>query len=320
MEFDFDLENPLSGVDEGTHQLSTALLVGSSDPDEPPTLFAVESDHMSSLAGAVDQLSARCNALSLIIKVQFSNNLDPALAYLAVNYVDRFLSKREIPREKTWIVRLLAISCLSLASKMKNMNFSSADIQSEEGFIFDARTIWRMELLVLDALEWRMRSITPFSFLRFFLSYLPRANRLVIQTLKARSSQILFKSKNDIKSLEFKPSVLAAAALLAAARELYPAHFLYFRSALFNCEYLSNESLMECCAVMDAYNSTNGIEAAANGCDSGNSALTPVTVLDCYFAGLESEKTAGSASDGCDAKKRRSPNPGLSRDGLKPKQ
>ncbi|KAK8954947.1 Cyclin-D6-1 [Platanthera zijinensis] len=302
MEFDFDLENPLAGVDHDTQQLSTALLLGSANPDEPLTLFAVESDHMSFLPGALDQFSARCNAHSLIVQVQFSNNLDPSLAYLAVNYVDRFLAKREIPREKTWIVRLLAISCLSLASKMKNIDLSPADLQSEEGFIFDSQTIWRMELLVLSTLEWRMRSITPFSFLRFFLSYLPLEIRLHIQALKAHASQILFKSQNEIKSIEFKPSVIAAAALLVAARELSPSHFLPFHSALLNCEYLNSETLTECCAAIDGYISTNCIEAASNGCDSGRSALTPVTVLDHCRAGLESGKTVGSASDGCDAK------------------
>lgn len=298
MEFDFDLENPLSGTDEQTVQPSKGLLVGSTDSEEAPILFAAESDHMSSLATALDQLSTRCHALSLIVQAQFSNNLDPALAYLAVNYIDRFLAKREIPNEKPWIARLLAISCLSLASKMKNIGFSPTDLQREEGFIFDARTIRRMELLVLGVLEWRMRSITPFSFLRFFISYFPPANPFIIQSLKTHASQILFKSQNEIKSLEFKPSVIAAAALLAAARELSPAHFLSFRSALLCCEYLNKETLADCCAVMDSYNLTIGFEAASNGCDSNYSAVTPVTVLDRHRAGLESDKTAGSASNG----------------------
>ncbi|KAI0505048.1 hypothetical protein KFK09_016005 [Dendrobium nobile] len=298
MEFDFDLENPFSGSDEQNIQLSKALFIGSTDSDEPSLLFSAESDHMSSLAVALDQLSTRCHALSLIVQAQFSNNLDPALAYLAVNYIDRFLAKREIPNEKPWIARLLAISCLSLASKMKKTSFSPADLQREEGFIFDARTIRRMELLVLGVLEWRMRSITPFSFLRFFTSYFPLANPIIIQSLKTHASQILFKSQNDVKSLEFKPSVIAAAALLAAARELFPAHFLSFRTALLCCEYLNKESLAECCAAMESYDTTAGIEAASNGCDSAYSALTPVTVLDRHRAGLESEKTAGSASNG----------------------
>ncbi|XP_020577486.1 putative cyclin-D6-1 isoform X2 [Phalaenopsis equestris] len=239
MEFNFDLENPLSGTDEKALQLSKRLFLGSAHSDEPAMLFAAESEHMCSLAIALNQLSTRSHALSVIVQAQFSNNLDPALAYLAANYIDRFLAKSQIPDDKPWIARLLAISCLCLASKMKNIGFSPADVQREEGFIFDARTIRRMELVVLGALEWRMRSITPFSFLRFFISYFPLTNPIIIQSLKTHASQILFKFQSDVKSLEFKPSVTAAAALLAAARELFPADFPSFRSALLCCEYLN---------------------------------------------------------------------------------
>lgn len=35
-------------------------------------------------------------------------------------------------------------------------------------YIFEAKTIQRMELLVLSVLDWRLRSVTPFSFLSFF--------------------------------------------------------------------------------------------------------------------------------------------------------
>jgi len=39
----------------------------------------------------------------------------------------------------------------------------------ESKFIFEAKTIQRMELLVLSTLKWRMQSITPFTFLDYFL-------------------------------------------------------------------------------------------------------------------------------------------------------
>jgi cyclin D1/2/4 len=40
----------------------------------------------------------------------------------------------------------------------------------ESKFVFEAKTIQRMELLVLSTLKWRMQSITPFSFIEYFLS------------------------------------------------------------------------------------------------------------------------------------------------------
>jgi len=40
----------------------------------------------------------------------------------------------------------------------------------ESKFVFEAKTIQRMELLVLSTLKWRMQAITPFSFIEYFLS------------------------------------------------------------------------------------------------------------------------------------------------------
>lgn len=127
-------------------------------------------------------------------------------------------------------MRLLSVSCLSLASKMKKTDLNLTDFQvlskesvrfwsdyvhlkilyrfesivldffpgaqRDEGFIFDSRTIRRMELIVLGALDWRMRSITPFSFLHFFLSFFSPAQAPLLHALKARASQTLFKAQN----------------------------------------------------------------------------------------------------------------------------
>nr|XP_010924030.1 cyclin-D6-1 isoform X2 [Elaeis guineensis] len=285
---EFDLENPLTLSNEEQHPFS--------DPIE--ALFAVESDHMSPLAGGHLDLSARRDAVSVILQAQFGCNLDPFVAYLAVNYLDRFLSKREIPSGKPWIVRLLSISCLSLASKMKKTDLNLADFQREEGFIFDSQTIQRMELIVLGALDWRMRSITPFSFLRFFLSFFSPAQAPFLHALKARASQTLFKAQNEIKMLEFKPSVIAAAALLSAAHELLPIQFASFRSAISSCEF---EKLWECCNAIG--------DVAMDGCnltfEMVSSSNTPVTVLGRHCSRSESERTVGSSSVECDLKKRR---------------
>jgi hypothetical protein len=43
----------------------------------------------------------------------------PLTAYLAVNYMDRFLSLHRLPQEDGWAMQLLAVTCLSLAAKME---------------------------------------------------------------------------------------------------------------------------------------------------------------------------------------------------------
>ncbi|KAJ3670298.1 hypothetical protein LUZ60_010622 [Juncus effusus] len=278
---EFDLENPFTC---------------SSDENDAAALFAAESDH-SPDAG---DLLTRRSAVSFILRAQYSSGFDQHVAYLAVNYVDRFLSKNEILREKKpWVIRLLAIACLSLASKMKHSDLSLSDLQKEEGFIFDSNTIHRMELLILSTLDWRMRSITPFCFLRFFLNLFSPNHSSFLLPLKSRASQILFRAQNEMKMLEFKPSVIAGAALLSATLEIFPDYFTNFQSSISSCEFVNKERLWECCSA---------IEEMGPMCDvaADSSADTPVTVLGGnLYTSSESERTVGSSSDGLDRKKRR---------------
>jgi cyclin D6 len=73
--------------------------------------------------------------------------------------------------------------------------------QRDEGHIFDAQAISKMELLILDALDWRMRSMTPFPFLDFFLSLFELKDPPFIQALKCRASEIIFHAHNGTKLL-----------------------------------------------------------------------------------------------------------------------
>ena len=62
------------------------------------------------------------------------------------------------------------ISAVSLVMYINNTILSFEIYLQVEGtkFIFEPRTIRRMEFLVLGVLDWRLRSVTPFSFLGFF--------------------------------------------------------------------------------------------------------------------------------------------------------
>ncbi|KAF9592902.1 hypothetical protein IFM89_018618 [Coptis chinensis] len=79
---------------------------------------------------------------------------------------------------------------------MKQMDFSLNDVQGEEQFIFDSQMIERAELMILRALKWQMRSITPFSFIHFFLSLFKLQDPVLQHALKARASDIIYKSQH----------------------------------------------------------------------------------------------------------------------------
>lgn len=48
-----------------------------------------------------------------------------------------------------------------------------------------------MELVILGALNWRMRSITPFPFLHFFISLAEIKDQSVKHALKERASELI---------------------------------------------------------------------------------------------------------------------------------
>ncbi|TQD73978.1 hypothetical protein C1H46_040477 [Malus baccata] len=96
-----------------------------------------------------------------------------------------------------------------------------------------------MELLILNTLDWRMRSITPFSFLHFFLSSLDLNDRPFTQALRNRASVVIFNAHNEIKFVEFKPSIIAASAVLSTCHELLPPKFPPFKASLSSFQYVN---------------------------------------------------------------------------------
>ncbi len=56
--------------------------------------------------------------------------------------------------------------------------------------IFEAHTIQRMELLVLSTLDWRMSSVTPFSYIDYYFHKLGISN-VLLRALLSRVSEII---------------------------------------------------------------------------------------------------------------------------------
>ncbi|KAL4384777.1 hypothetical protein GQ457_15G002720 [Hibiscus cannabinus] len=282
---EFDLENPLADFDHFS-----------------PSLFLLESDHMPSHnytrsleAGDLETVSVRREAIGSIS--QFSGEFGPFLLYLAVNYLDRFMSSQRIlmllQQHKTWAVRLVAGTCVSLAAKMMRTEFSLSDFQGDKVLVFDAQTIERMEYLILGAVKWRMRSITPFSFVSFFMPLFELKDPPSTQAVKARAVEIILKAQIDTKLLEFKPSIIAASALLSASHELFPLQFPCFRQAISSCSYVNKQNMLKC------YNSMRETEEEGDRSmfDIVPSFSSPVDVLEQQSSCPESEITTANGND-----------------------
>lgn len=72
--------------------------------------------------------------------------------------------------EKVWAIRLLSVACLSVAAKIEECHVPMLPEFPVSGYgLFESKAIQRMELLVLTELEWKMGSLTPFSYLNYFI-------------------------------------------------------------------------------------------------------------------------------------------------------
>ncbi|KAK4399035.1 putative cyclin-D6-1 [Sesamum angolense] len=230
--------------------------------DGLPSLFANESDHMPSLLSfhASDfRCSIRRTALSLISQVKFAYNLDPFLAYLSFNYIDRFLSKQEILEKRPWIAHILVVASLSLAAKMRNSDLSIS------------LSIYR--------------------------------EKTVLSLTHSRASEIIFTVQQELKLLEYKPSTIAASALLCAIHDLTPTTFCSSDSAITSCEYVDKEILSECFGVMQEMMTREvyGLSLDESACGT----VTQISVLDRQRTGEEGTSSSGPGFPERDNIKRR---------------
>ncbi|KAA3482933.1 cyclin-D1-1 [Gossypium australe] len=195
--------------------------------------------------------SAREASVAWILKVQAYYNLQPLTAYLSVNYLDRFLYSRRLPQASGWPLQLLSTACLSLAAKMEEPLVPSLlDLQVEGAkYIFEPKTIQRMELLVLTVLDWRLRSVTPFSFIDFFACKVDPTGTF-LAFLISRATDIILSNIKEASFLEYRPSSIAAAAILCAANEIPNLSLFNPEHAESWCDGLSKEKILSCYRLM----------------------------------------------------------------------
>ncbi|KAF7809255.1 cyclin-D1-1 [Senna tora] len=240
----------------------------SSDLDSPPSStdesiagfieheheFVPGFDYLSRFQSHSLDASAREESIAWILKVQSYYGFQPLTAYLSVNYMDRFLDSWRLPQTNGWPLQLLSVACLSLAAKMEEPLVPSLlDLQVEGAkYIFEPKTIRRMELLVLGVLDWRLRSITPFSFLDYFACKLDSTGTFT-GFLISRATEIISSNIQDVSFLAYWPSCIAVASILCAANEIPNWSFVKPEHAESWCEGLRKEKIIECYQLMQEF-------------------------------------------------------------------
>ncbi|CAL0307813.1 unnamed protein product [Lupinus luteus] len=230
-------------------------------------------DYLNRVKNGKLDFGDRKEAIDWIQKAGLHFGFGPLCEYLSINYLDRFLSAYELPKDRAWTMQLLAVTCLSLAAKFDETKVPTPlDLQvGESEFVFEAKIIQRMELMVLNTLKWRMQSITPFSFIDYFLCKV-NDDQSQIRSSILRSIQLILSTIRGIDFLEFKPSEIAAAVALYVVGETKTVHTEKAISVLI--PLVEKERVLKCVKMLQEL-SSNNVYAEHT---SGGSVPVPVPV------------------------------------------
>ncbi|MQM23175.1 hypothetical protein Taro_056238 [Colocasia esculenta] len=274
----------------------------------------------------------RLDAVRWLLKACPRHGFAAQTAFLAVDYLDRFLISKTHSGgagsgsrhlQQPWMAQLLAVACLSLAAKMEETHVPFLlDLQVEEArYVFEARTVRRMELLVLSTLAWRMGTPTAPSFIDHFLrrrssaemasrplsssrslspidtttairnnaQQLQRGHAHLRWKFQARCHSILLELVDDSRWVRFPPSVLAAATMLHCLAQLLDHHSsassaVKLRDNLMNLLNITTDQVQACTEfILDATGNGSNDSGGATGIKR-KQPLSPRGVVDATFS------------------------------------
>ncbi|KAL8130948.1 cyclin-D5-1-like [Apium graveolens] len=249
-------------------------------PDEDDEFFRVLISReltSSSLSMITSQwiVNARLDSIKWIFNAMRLMGFQLRTAYLSVIYFDKFLSRRMIDNEKYWAVRLLSVACLSLAAKMEECEVPLLVDFPMKDYCFEGKVIQRMEVLVLNTLEWEMNLITPFHYFDYLVSKFWNEN----PPGDVVPMDLVFAIIKDAKLMSYRCSVIAAAATLLTVDEKLTRQSLETKIKTFDSGVFETEDVFRCYTQMQelSLDRTNLTPVQCIGDDvDANSSFTPV--------------------------------------------
>ncbi|GAB2269616.1 hypothetical protein Dimus_004540 [Dionaea muscipula] len=221
--------------------------------DELSNLLSKEEENrlLETLVRNPSQGLSRWQAVEWMLRVHAHFSFNALTAILAVNYFDRFLFSFQFQGEKPWMTQLAAVACLSLAAKVEETHVPLlSDLQvGETKYVFEAKTIQRMEILVLSTLGWKMNPVTPHSFIDYITRRLGFKDHLCWEFLR-RCEKILLSLIFDSKFMSYLPSVIAAAAMLHVVNCLEPCFGYVYKNQLLGILGSDKDKVEECCQII----------------------------------------------------------------------
>jgi len=181
---------------------------------------------------------------------------------LAVNYMDRILSR--IPIEKSQF-QLIACVCIFIASKFKeNQPLCAEKLVIYTDFSISVKLITEWELLALRILNWDLAAVTPYTILNQLLTHQilqPQTKDIrlkkIASTVRRHTLDLITLSATESSFLEVSPCLIATSCLVAAISGLrcqtddgddLLSHFLVGLSLVTS---LSFEDILHCAAKVE---------------------------------------------------------------------
>ncbi|XP_039050084.1 cyclin-D3-1-like [Hibiscus syriacus] len=223
------------------------------EEDELSSLLSKEEHNqlLYSIQADGNVAEARREAVEWMLKVNAHYSFSALTAVLAINYLDRFLSSIRLQIEKPWTTQLAAVACVSLAAKVEETQVPLLlDLQVEETrYVFEAKTIQRMEILVLSSLQWKMNPVTPLSFLDYITRRLGLKDYLCWEFLR-RCDHILLSVISDSRFMCYLPSVMASATMLHVVDSVEPNLGVEYENQLLGILGIDKDKVNECCELI----------------------------------------------------------------------
>ncbi|CAL9067675.1 cyclin-D4-1-like isoform X2 [Musa acuminata AAA Group] len=209
----------------------------------------------------------------------------------AIDWIQKF------QQDEAWITQLLSVACLSLAAKVEETEVPlSLELQvGDANHVFEARTIHRMELLVLGTLKWRMQALTPFSFIGYFLYKFSDGN-LPDSLLISSSVDLILGTVREIDFLEYRPSEIAAAVALSVLNDT---QILDLDQALACCIHVNKERVLKCHRVIQEMTSMKNRTNRNTSPSISAVPKSPIGVLDAACLSDESDDLAVESHGNC---------------------
>ncbi|XP_051117153.1 cyclin-D3-3-like [Andrographis paniculata] len=239
----------------------------------------------------------RDEGIEWILKGVEHYGFKPLTGVLAVNYLDRFVTSLCFRTEKPWMGQLASVACLSIAAKVEETQAPLLlDIQVVESkYFFEAKTVQRMELLVLSTLQWRMHPVTPFSFLDHIVRRFDLITNLD-REFPRRCESIFLAAVTDCPIAHHRPSIIAAATMMYVIQEIDSCDGKGFRGRIMDVLRVDEGEIADCHKlIVDLIEDQTRKQILHKRKHAGSIPGSPSGVIDAFFSSDSSNESWSNA-------------------------